>query len=102
MKYATAHSFMLSLAGVSEEPHFHLASFRVNKKIFCTAPPEQTHLHIFVDDTTREQALELYPDSCEKLWWGKKVVGLRVNLAHVKPTVVKDLLQKAWAGKSGC
>ena len=101
MKYDTARRHALSFEGVSETPHFQMASFRVKKKIFCTAPPEQTHLHIFVDELAREQAVELHPECCEKLWWGKKVVGLRVSLADAKPTLVKALLQQAWRARSG-
>ena len=100
MKLDTARRFALSLEGASEEPHFDFSSFRVKKKIFCTVPPDGGHLHLFVDDITREQTLELHPECCEKLWWGKKVVGLRLRLADAKPTLVKHLLLQAWTHKS--
>jgi hypothetical protein len=102
VKLETARRFALSLEGASEEPHFDSSSFRVKKKIFCTVPRDGGHLHLFVDEATREQTLELYPQCCEKLWWGKKVVGLRLRLADAKPTLVKQLLQQAWTCKSGC
>jgi YjbR len=75
MKFETARQFALSLPEVTEEPHFQMASFRIRGKIFATAPPGDEFLHLFVDEQQREQLFALEPDCCEKLWWGKKVVG---------------------------
>ena len=100
MKIAQARRFALSLPEATEEPHFHFASFRVRGKIFATAPPDGAHLHIFVGDDEREQALELHPEFVEKLHWGKRVVGVRVALATAKPTVVTQLLAQAWKRKA--
>jgi len=47
---AQARRFALSLPGASEEPHFDMASFRVKGKIFATVPPDETWLHVFVDE----------------------------------------------------
>jgi hypothetical protein len=92
--------FALSLPEASEAPHFSATSFRVGGKIFSTLPPEETHLHIFVGDQRRERALSMYPEFCEKLWWGKKVVGVRVLLASADPLEIKDLLRCAWRSKA--
>jgi len=73
--------FALGLPEVTEEPHFDKASFRVARKIFVTVPPGETHIHVFVGEALREPALALHPDSIEKLSWGGKVVGLRLDLA---------------------
>ena len=53
-----------------------------------------------MDDAARERALELHPEFVEKLWWGKKVVGLRVTLAKASTSVVKQLLANAWKRKA--
>jgi hypothetical protein len=100
MKIAEARRYALALPEVTEEPHFHLSSFRVKGKIFATVPPDEEHLHIFVGEQERELAIAVNPRACEKLWWGKQVAGLRVVLAKAKAADVKDLLQSAWRRKA--
>lgn len=100
MKIAEVRRFALCLPEATEAPHFHFASFRVRGKIFATAPPDGAHVHIFVGDEEREQALELDPEFVEKLHWGKRVVGVRVALAKAKPAVVTRLLAQAWKRKA--
>lgn len=86
----------LSLAGTTEEPHFDRTSFRVGGKIFVTARPSETHVHVFLPEEDREPALAMYPEFVSRLYWGKKVVGLRVELTDAPPAIVKDLLRRAW------
>ncbi|MDQ3027057.1 MAG: MmcQ/YjbR family DNA-binding protein [Pseudomonadota bacterium] len=100
MKLGDARRIALALPEAAEAPHFDFTSFRVRGKIFATAPPDGLHLHVFVDDDAREQALELHAEFIEKLWWGKKVVGLRVRLAGARTAVVRELLQGAWRRKA--
>ena len=95
-----ARRYALSLPETAEAPHFNYTSFRVAGKIFATAPPEATHLHVFVDEAQRETALALEPGFLEKLHWGRQVVGLRVTLAKAKPKFVESLLRQAWARKA--
>jgi hypothetical protein len=90
----------LSLPEVTEQPHHHLSSFRVRGKIFVTVPPAGTHIHVFVAEQDRERALALEPDCVEKLFWGGKVVGLRVALSKAKPAFARGLVSKAWAQKA--
>ena len=87
--------FALSLPEVTEEPHFQYTSFRVRGKIFATVPPQANFLHVFVGDREREIALALEPGFIDKLLWGGKVVGLRVDLSVVSPKVAKDLVMQA-------
>ncbi|KRA41946.1 MmcQ/YjbR family DNA-binding protein [Pseudoxanthomonas sp. Root630] len=96
MKLADIRAHALSLEAVTEEPHHTYSSFRVRGKIFVTIPPEGTHLHVFVGEEDREQALAMYPAFLEKLFWGSKVLGLRVDLAHATPAVVRALVVKAY------
>ena len=100
MKLADARRIALALPEAAEAPHFDFTSFRVRGKIFATAPPDGAYLHVFVDDEDRERALELHSEFTEKLWWGKKVVGVRVKLAAAKTAVVKDLLARSWKRKA--
>jgi hypothetical protein len=101
VKLAAVRELALALPEVTEEPHFHMASFRVRGKIFVTAPPEGTHLHVFVDDVLRGPALAAHPEFIERLLWGGKVAGLRIALARATPAVVRNLVLAAWEAKGG-
>lgn len=96
MKLEALRQFALSLPGVTEEPHFDKRSFRVAKKIFVTVPPGGKHIHVFVGEARREPALALNPDAIEKLPWGGKIVGLKVDLARCPAAEVKALVRAAW------
>jgi hypothetical protein len=100
MKIDAVRRFALSLPEVTEQPHFHYASFRVKGKIFATVPPEGTLLHIFVGEPELEILPAAQPKAYEKLFWGKKVAGLRVTLAAAKPRDVEQLLRTAWLRKA--
>ena len=91
---------VLSLPETTEQPHFDFTSFRVRGKIFATAPPGAQHLHVFIDEEQRELALALHPTCVEKLWWGGKVVGLRIDLASAEAKVVDALVRQAWVRKA--
>jgi len=100
VKLEEVRKYALSLPEVNEEPHFKLSSFRVLGKILATVPPEEVYLHVFVDEQRREMAVSMYPEFCEKLRWGKKVVGVRVSLPHADTDEVKELLRSAWELKA--
>ncbi len=100
MKLEEARQYALSLPEVNEEPHFKLSSFRVRGKIFATVPPEELYLRILVNEQRREQAISLYPKFCEKLLWGKRVVGVQVTLLEADPDEVRELLRSAWELKA--
>jgi hypothetical protein len=97
---AQVRRLALALPEALEAPHFDYTSFRVRGKIFATVPPDDEHLHVFVDGDHREAALARYPESVQKLLWGGKVVGLRLTLSKAKVDVVSDLLRHAWLGKA--
>lgn len=100
MKLAQVQKLAIALPEVTEEPHFHRTSFRVRGKIFATAVPNEPSLNIMVGESVREPALHLYPDCVEKLFWGKKVVGLTINMEKAKQSMVAELLRKAWQEKA--
>jgi hypothetical protein len=95
MKLSDARRIAMSLPEATEEPHFASTSFRVNGKIFATAPPGGEFLHVFVTEEERELALVMEPGFLEKLFWGGKVRGLRVVLPKAKQKVVAELLMRA-------
>ena len=56
--------------------------------------------YVFLNSDRDERALALAPDWVEKLWWGKKVVGLRVRLVPARPALVEALMRNAWMRKA--
>ncbi len=100
MKIAEVRRFAMALPETTEEPHFEYSSFRIRGKIFVTVPPDGEHIHVFVGDDEREQALAAHPSFLEKLVWGGSVRGLRVRLSKASPKVVNHLVRSAWMRKA--
>ena len=100
MKLAELRKLALSLPEVSEQPHFHRISFRVRGRIIATAVPDEPFANVMVGESVREPMLSMYPDCIEKLFWGAKVVGVRVDLRRADSDVVADLLEQAWREKA--
>src|SRR5262245_48448852 len=90
----------MSLPEVTEEPHFDFGSLRVRGRIFVTMPPGDTHVHLFVSEANREEGPAMYPEFLEKLFWGGKVVGVKVTLAKAQPAVVKRYIREAWEARA--
>jgi len=100
MKLEQARKYALSLPEASEEPHFDFTSFRVRGKIFATAPPGGTYLHVFVEEEDRAPFIAAEPEIFAPLPWGAKVVGVKVTLARASPASVQLLLRQAWLRKA--
>ncbi len=92
--FAAARRLALSLPEASEQPHHGFPSFRVCDKIFATAP-EDGYLNVMLD---AEQAATLATAerACEELHWGKRSVGVRVELGAANTALLSDLLRRAW------
>lgn len=100
MKLSEVQELALALPEAAEEPHHHRTSFRVRGKIFATADPAETFLNVMVGETEREPILDIYANCAEPLFWGKKVMGVRVNLLKATPHIVAELLKLAWSEKA--
>jgi hypothetical protein len=99
MKLAAVRRLALALAEATEEPHFHLSSFRVKGKIFATVAPDGSYMNVFVDAEQRELMVTVDPQAYESLPWGK-MAYLHVHLAVAKAKDVKTLLRAAWERKA--
>ncbi len=89
----------LALPEATEQPHFHLTSFRVKGKIFATVAPDGSFMNVFVDDQMREIMAAVDPKAYETQWWGSSAY-LHVHLAAAKTPDVKTLLHAAWARRA--
>jgi len=95
-----ARAFALSLPGATEEPHFDMASFRVRGKIFATVPPDDLHLHVFVDGGEVHAAVAEDPAAFEPLLWGQRLRGLRIRIAAAPAHRIAELLEESWRRKA--
>jgi hypothetical protein len=95
-----ARAFALSLPGATEEPHFDMASFRVRGKIFATVPPDDQHLHVFVDEGEVHAAVAEDPAAFEPLLWGQRPRGLRIRIAAAPAHRIAELLEESWRRKA--
>lgn len=101
MKLATVRRHALALPEVIEAPHFDFGSFRLRGgRMIATVPPGGELLHVFVPEEVREPALAMYPEFLEKLTWGAKAIGVRVQLPRADAAVVRRLLQQAWEARA--
>jgi hypothetical protein len=92
--------YALSLPEASEQPHFDATSFRVQGKIFATAPAGGSELNVFVDETERLPLIATEPGTYAPLHWGAKVVGVKVTLATAQSGTVRRLLFEGWKRKA--
>jgi hypothetical protein len=97
---AMVRALALALPGATEQPHFDMVSFRVRGKIFATVPPDELHLHLFVDSEEMEACLAEDPAVFKPLLWGGKPRGLRASLAGAAPDRISELLEESWRRKA--
>ena len=89
----------LALPEATEQPHFHLTSFRVKGKIFATAAPDGSYINVFVDDEHRAIMAAVDPKAYQTLTWGATGY-LHVHLSAAKARDVETLLRIAWEHKA--
>jgi hypothetical protein len=99
MTLSEVRDLAMNLHGTTESPHHRYTSFRVRGRIYATAPMEGGSLHVFLDEEDRDRMIRLQPDAYIKLGWGRKIVGLRVDLDRANPEDVRELLRAAWKRK---
>jgi hypothetical protein len=96
----SVRAFALSLPATTEEPHFDMSSFRVRGKIFATVPPDDQHLHVFVDEGEVHAAVAEDPAAFESLLWGQRLRGLRIHIAAAPAHRIAELLEESWRRKA--
>jgi hypothetical protein len=89
----------LALPGVTEADHHGRRSFRVGcGRVLATVPGDGV-LHVMVG-ADLAHAVSAQP-GIDLLWWGRKLSGVRVELAAVDPALLEELLHDAWARTGG-
>jgi hypothetical protein len=89
----------LALPEAIEQDHWGNPSFRIRGRIFATVPDAQ-HVNVMIEPFDVEAAVRAEPETCEELWWGKELRGVRVSLPNVDPNLLEELLRAAWRRKA--
>ncbi|GAB6898245.1 MmcQ/YjbR family DNA-binding protein [Kineosporia succinea] len=100
MDETEVRTLALGLPETREQPHFTMTSFRVRGSIFATMTPERDQLHVFVPEDDVHDAVSESAETCEELWWGQKLDGVKVTLEGADPGLVNTLLIAAWRQKA--
>jgi len=94
-----ARQLSLALPEAVEQDHHGRPSFRVAGKIFATQWDEE-HMNVMLDEGGILTAVHSEPETCEEVWWGKRLTAVRVNLGLVDTETLAGLLADAWEGKA--
>jgi hypothetical protein len=94
-----ARGLALALPEAVEQDHHGRPSFRVAGKIFATQW-DRHHMNVMLDEGGILTAVHSQPDTCEEVWWGKRLAAVRVDLRRANAEMLQDLLTEAWEGKA--
>ena len=86
----------LSLHSAEEDGHHGRPSFRVRGRIFATLwTPSK--LNVMLDAHEIEAVVQEHAGVCEPFLWGGVPRAVQVDLTAAGETVVRPLLEEAWA-----
>jgi hypothetical protein len=94
-----ARELALALPEAVEQDHHGRPSFRVAGRIFATQW-DQEHMNVMLDEDGVRTAVDDRPETCEEVWWGKRLAAVRVDLGRVDTETLANLLADAWEGKA--
>ena len=94
-----ARELALALPEAVEQDHHGRPSFRVAGRIFATQW-DQEHMNVMLDEDGVRTAVDDRPETCEEVWWGKRLAAVRVDLRKVDAKTLADLLADAWEFKA--
>ena len=96
---AEARTLALKLPEAVERDHHGRPSFRVGGRIFATLWSDD-RMNVMVDEDGIRTAVERAPETCEPVWWGKRLAAVAVTLSTVDRSFLDQLLTDAWEGKA--
>jgi hypothetical protein len=90
-----ARALALGLPEAVEQDHHGRPSFRVANKIFATQWDDD-HMNVMLDEGGILMAVQSDPDTFMEVWWGKRLVAVRVDLRRVSSETLAAMLEEAW------
>ena len=94
-----ARQLALAFPEAVEQDHHGRPSFRVVGKIFATLWDED-HMNVMLDEGGILTAVQSDQETCEEVWWGKRLTAVRVNLRRADAKLLEQLLADAWESKA--
>jgi hypothetical protein len=94
-----ARELAIALPEAVEQDHHGRPSYRVGGKIFATQWDE-AHMNVMVDEGGIRTTIDAEPETCEEVWWGKRLAAVRVDLRRARAEMLADLLADAWEAKA--
>ena len=91
-----ARRLALALPETQERDHHGRPSFRVRNTIFATLWTPET-LNVMPGDELILAAVQRSPQSCSKVFWGRTLRAVAVQLPSANEEQVEDLLFQAWS-----
>jgi hypothetical protein len=82
-----------SLEGTTVVPHFDRLAARTKRRMYLTWPRDGLSVNVLLGDS------DVTGPGLSPLWWGKKRVGLQVDLAGADDAQLEALIRAAWARK---
>jgi hypothetical protein len=96
---ADATQLALKLPEAVKQDHHGRPSFRVDGRIFATLWTDD-RMNVMIDEDGIRTAVERAPETCEPVWWGKRLAAVAVTLSAVDRSFLDELLTDAWEGKA--
>ena len=95
----TARLMALSFPEVTEQPHFHLTSFRIKNKIFSTLWEAEKKMMVKLSLVDQSVYCSIDKNVIYPVpgGWGKQGATF-IELSKIKKLVLKDALKCAWLG----
>jgi hypothetical protein len=94
-----ATALALGLPEAVEQHHHGRPSFRVGGRIFATLW-DNNRMNVMVDEDRIRTATERWPDTCQPVWWGKRLAAVAVTLSAANEKLLDELLTDAWESKA--
>ena len=99
VRTAEASALALALPEAVELDHHGRPSVRGGGRLFATLWNED-RMNVMVDEDGIRTAVERAPETCEPVWWGKRLTAVAVTLSAVDRPFLGELLADAWEGKA--
>jgi hypothetical protein len=58
-------------------------------------------MNVMLDEGGIRTVVADAPDSCQEVWWGKRLAAVGVTLSQVEKDLLRGLLEDAWETKRG-